>query len=120
MKPPPAPVTVELLRDAREVRVLWDDDHRSVYTLRYLRGFCPCAACQGHAPSTWTFVPSEDPMVVRIAETGAYALSVTFSDGHDSGIYSFEILRELCPCAACQALLGARHALATLPTDQSL
>ena len=114
------PLVVKLERPERRLRIEWDDGHESVYSIRYLRGFCPCAVCQGHSQNTWTFVPSEDPELQHIEESGSYALSFTFSDGHDTGIYSFDILRELCPCDACRAEQGAAHAMARLPEGETV
>lgn len=117
---PSAPTVVELQREQARLRVVWDDGHESDYSVRYLRGFCPCAHCQGHAQSVWTFQPVDQPMITKIEEMGNYALSIGFDDGHDTGIYSFEILRELCPCEACQAAQGAGHALRALPPGESI
>jgi DUF971 family protein len=40
---------------------------------------------------------------MRIGVVGRYALSIEWSDGHDSGIYSYQTLRALCPCVRCAA-----------------
>lgn len=116
----PRPTEVELVRDDAILRIAWDDGHQSVYPLRYLRGFCPCAQCQGHAQGSWTFVSVDDPAIAKIEEMGNYALSINFTDGHNTGIYSFEILRELCPCDACRKLHGIAHAMAQLPDGERL
>ena len=39
---------------------------------------------------------------VQIGVVGRYAISIQWSDGHDTGIYSYETLRQLCPCEICQ------------------
>jgi len=41
---------------------------------------------------------------LRIDYVGRYALGFDWSDGHRTGIYSFQMLREICPCAACQGV----------------
>lgn len=114
----PEPIEVELRGAEDGVRVTWADDHISFYPLKYLRGFCPCAVCQGHG-STWSYVPIEAPKVTGIEEVGNYALNIVWSDGagrpHTTGIYSFDILRELCPCETCRAAQGAAHAWARMP-----
>ena len=114
------PTIVELKRPDKQLVVTWDDGHGSIYPLRYLRGFCPCAKCQGHAQSEWTFNAVDDPMITNIEEVGAYALGISYSDGHDTGIYAFDILRELCPCKGCQALQGVGHALNKLPAGEAV
>ena len=116
----PSPTVIELQRPERRLRVEWDDGHESSYSVRYLRGFCPCAQCQGHAQNQWSFVAVENPEITRIDETGSYAVTIAFSDGHDTGIYSWETLRELCPCDTCQALLAERHAVRQLPAGESV
>ena len=110
------PVDIELNKPLGVLRVEWSDGHYSEYTLRYLRGFCPCAECQGHGQGTWIFVNATWPQeIADIREQGNYAIGVTWSDGHSTGIYSWEILRELCPCSACLRLQGEAHALNQMP-----
>lgn len=116
----PEPTEVELRVAEDRLRITWDDDHTSFYPLQYLRGFCPCAKCQGHGNS-WSYVPVEAPKVTGIEEVGNYALNVVWNDGaggpHTTGIYSFDILRELCPCDACRGAQGAAHAWARVPAE---
>jgi DUF971 family protein len=106
------PIELEIRGKDRAVRITWDDDHTSLYPMRYLRGYCPCAQCQGHS-GRWEFVAVEAPEVVRVEEVGAYALRIVWNDGnerqHTTGIYSFENLRELCPCDTCRTAAGPRH-----------
>jgi len=90
--------------DEKRLRIEWADGHVSEYVPRGLRLACPCAACveemTGRAlldPST--VAPDIWPMAVRYV--GRYALRFDFSDGHDTGIYTFETLRGLCPCGEC-------------------
>ena len=112
----PAPTEVEL-RSADEIlKVTWDDGHRSVFSLKYIRGFCPCAECQGHSAGDWTYIECETPPVLEeIQEVGNYAISLRWQDGHETGIYSWEVLRELCPCTSCQELQGEKHAMHQMP-----
>lgn len=92
------PVEVKLVEAERRLVVSWEDGHVSEYPLRYLRGFCPCAACQGHRSGPPEFVPTENEMILDVKPVGNYAMSVAWDSGHDTGIYSFEYLRGLCPC----------------------
>jgi DUF971 family protein len=114
----PEPIRLELQRPNKRLLIAWDDGHESTYSLRYLRGFCPCAHCQGHSKRGWTFQPVEDPQITRIEETGHYAVTISYSDGHDTGIYSYDILRELCPCDACRKQWGGAHAMSALPPGE--
>lgn len=78
----------------------WRDGHVSVYPTAYLRGWCPCAPCQGHSAGT-AFVGGGDPRIVGMEPVGAYALSIRYADGHATGVYPWEKLRAWCPCRAC-------------------
>jgi DUF971 family protein len=92
----------------QSVRILWDDGHVSEYANRYLRDRCPCAACrEGKAqPKLLPVVGREGGELypAQIGVVGRYALSIQWSDGHDTGIYSYQTLRELCPCERCQPI----------------
>jgi DUF971 family protein len=96
----PEPVEIRHERKARRVVVFWADGHQSVYPLDYLRSWCPCASCQGHAP-TAKHLGLEGQELVHVDGVGNYAVSLTWADGHDTGLYTFRLLRQLCPCAAC-------------------
>lgn len=90
--------------DATALRIRWADGHESVYEPRYLRLHCPCAACVEEMTGRRRLVPEsvpEDVYPLAIEYVGRYALLFRWSDGHDTGIYSFELLRRLCPCQAC-------------------
>ena len=68
----------------------------TTYTYDRLRGFCPCAMCQGHAALEIRFHPPAQPVdITSIQPVGNYGLSIAFSDGHGTGIYRFEFLREI-------------------------
>ena len=98
------------------VEIEWKDGHRSHYSFQFLRDACPCALCDdernqsgrepGEPPRT---APGALPMYrepARPVETepvGKYAIRFTWNDGHQHGIYSWQLLRELCPCAQCKA-----------------
>ncbi len=112
----PLPIEVEV-EPAVELLVTWEDGHRSRYPVYYLRGFCPCASCQGHG-GAWNFHHIDAPKLTAIEEVGSYALRLVWDDGgttHDTGLYTFETLRELCPCAACRAAQGETHPTARMP-----
>lgn len=89
-------------RGARETEIDWADGHKSVYPHEILRGYCPCAGCQGHS-GTISFVKQEGTAleIDDFEPVGNYALRIEWFDGHGSGLYSYTYLRSLCPCAAC-------------------
>lgn len=82
------------------MRVVWSDGHVSDYPWSYVRGWCPCAVCQGHSGEK-RYIHNENPQLTNIAVVGKYALSLAWADGHDAGIYSYRYLRDLCRCGQC-------------------
>jgi DUF971 family protein len=93
--------------------IIWSDAHASHYDFAYLRDNCPCALCNDErekksrvlaSGSGGAVLPMFKPRVTAKAArpVGHYAIQIDFSDGHSTGIFSFEHLRELCPCPACQ------------------
>ena len=94
------PRSIRLDLDANRLVIVWRDGHESRYTGAYLRWTCPCAACRGHGPGQVPPPAWEDVREVRLlhaAAVGSYAIRFDFTDGHDSGIFSFEHLRRSCP-----------------------
>lgn len=91
------------------VTIDWGDGHHSSYPLQYLRDHCPCALCtnaHGTSPETPANPFQMFKKVLKldgVEPVGRYALQFKWNDGHSSGIYSFEHLREICPCAPCTA-----------------
>jgi len=81
-----------------EISIKWSDDAETRYNAVQLRRACPCAGCIDE----WTGQKRLDPAAIaedlsfkHISIVGRYALSFNFSDGHDTGIFSFKFLREL-------------------------
>jgi DUF971 family protein len=101
------PVAIRSPRGGRVTEIDWADGHKSVYPHAVLRGYCPCAGCQGHRAEIRFVESREDQQELdAIAPVGGYALSLVWFDRHDSGIYSYRYLRSLCQCAACVAEAG--------------
>jgi DUF971 family protein len=99
----PHPTELRLV-DENRLRIAWSDGQSREYGVRELRAQCPCATCRERRtapppPATELPVLSEaETQPVRITAmhpTGRYAYSIHFSDGHDTGIYTLELLREL-------------------------
>jgi DUF971 family protein len=99
----PVPVEINHIRGEKRVRVTWDDSHVGNYTEEYLRGYCPCALCQGHGGTPGKkFLSVPDAKLLAIQPVGNYAIGFQWQDGHNTGIYHFEYLRSLCPCDQCK------------------
>jgi ATP-binding protein involved in chromosome partitioning len=84
--------------DARTLSVLWEDGKQQLFDLRALRLACPCARCIDEM----TGRPLVDPAMIpadiaprELRSVGTYAIAISWSDGHSSGIYAFESLRAL-------------------------
>jgi DUF971 family protein len=93
---------VRRLLDGRHLRLTWSDGHTADYDYDFLRGWCPCAGCQGHSGLKIRYQPPASPVVpTAIQPVGNYAISIAWSDGHATGIYRFDFLREICPCERC-------------------
>lgn len=94
------PVEIRAPRGARTLEIDFADGHRAIYPHEILRGYCPCAVCQGHQGPI-RFVQGGDLELSDLGEVGDYALRLTWGDGHATGIYTFKFLRELCACSEC-------------------
>ena len=88
------PTEVHLRQAERRLDITWDDGHTSQFALRYLRGYCPCASCQGHFSGTVTFIDAPADLV-DVQPVGSYAMRFVWRDGHQSGLYAFEYLRRI-------------------------
>ncbi len=103
------PQTIKLAGGNDTLTIQWSDGHTSAYPYRHLRDKCPCATCTASGPPR-SQAPSPFPMFgvkplkpQRAELVGRYALQIYWNDGHSTGIYSFDFLRNLCPCAECAA-----------------
>ena len=90
-------------RGAQTMEIDWSDGHRGIYPHEVLRGFCPCATCQGHEGPI-RYRDGGNTELRDIEEVGNYALRFEWGDGHGMGLYSFAFLRRLCACDECASL----------------
>lgn len=95
----PRPVDIAHSGKRNALLVTWDDGATDELPVPYLRGWCPCAACQGHGSAAAYHEPPDGIRIQGMGEVGAYALGIRFSDGHDSGIYSWDWLQKISPRA---------------------
>jgi DUF971 family protein len=108
----PKPTSIIADRAKKELAVLWDDSHASVYSFSLLRAGCPCVQCRGghdkmsDKPDPSVFEKQlEDSPATRlktVVAVGSYAVTPVWEDGHDYGIYQWGYLRALCPCEECR------------------
>ncbi len=90
--------------DGSALTIRWGDGHASTYQPRHLRLLCPCAGCvdelSGRRMLTSAMV-QPDVYPTAIHYVGRYALQFVWSDGHDTGIYTYGFLRNSCGCPTC-------------------
>ncbi|GIK86069.1 MAG: DUF971 domain-containing protein [Burkholderiales bacterium] len=94
--PSPTPTEIKLHQASRVLEVAFSDGR--VFKLPYelLRVYSPSAEVRGHGPGQETLQTGKrDVTIAEVEPVGHYAIRPTFSDGHDSGIYSWEYLRGL-------------------------
>ncbi len=93
------PERVDIIGD--HLAIIWNDAAETVLTLDALRAQCPCAACSGEPDGLFEGTRRgsrnrpENASLLRIEAVGAYALRPVWADGHSTGIYSFDYLRNL-------------------------
>ena len=97
------PVKLELT-GGNQLRITWSDGQVREYSLRELRDKCPCATCREKrnapppSPLQLPILSAAEAQPLRITAmkpVGNYAYSIDFSDGHNTGIYTLESLREM-------------------------
>ena len=89
------PENVHLKQREGVLEIDWDDGRHSRFSLRYLRGWCPCALCQGHLHGVTKFVDHPAPRLLGAEPVGTYAMRLQWADGHQTGIYAFRYLRAI-------------------------
>ena len=87
------------------IRIDWDGaGHAALFPARELRLACACAECVEEMSGRRLLQPETVPADIRplrIDLVGGYGIRITWSDGHNTGIYTFERLRHDCPCGRC-------------------
>ena len=102
------PTKIVVKNEKQTLSITWADGHESVFPLDGLRRACPCAGCQGH--ENMGTLPDREIFLVpslmrweklKLEQVGNYAIRFIWDDGHDTGIYTWERLRAMCPCDDC-------------------
>jgi DUF971 family protein len=92
-----APMELRVSRDRRELTLRFADGGSCVLTAEMLRVFSPSAEVQGHSPEERVLQWGKaDVRILDIEPVGRYAIRIAFDDMHDTGIFSWTYLRELC------------------------
>jgi DUF971 family protein len=99
--PPSAEADHIAISRSKGIRIDWKDGHHSEYGLAYLRDKCPCASCTGAQSPFQLYKPVLK--MVDVEPVGSYAVQIHWNDGHATGIYAYDYLRRICPCAECSS-----------------
>ena len=94
--PVPTPTEIKLHQKSRVMEIAFDDGRSFRLPYEYLRVFSPSAEVRGHGPGQEVLqVGKREVEIKSLDPVGSYAVQPTFSDGHSTGIYSWEYLYEL-------------------------
>ena len=91
------PVQIFLTRDG-QLGIDWNDGLRTLYTASQLRMNCPCAMCTSpeYRPAESQARQADPELAITTVDpVGSYGYKIRFSDGHDTGIFTIELLRQL-------------------------
>ncbi len=92
----PIPTEITLHQKSRRLELAYADGQRFLLDFEYLRVFTPSAEARGHGPGQETLQTGKrNVLIERIEPVGTYALRFVYSDGHDSGLYSWDLLHNL-------------------------
>ncbi len=93
--PEPIPVKIDYHQKSRILEVAFDDKSVFNFSTEFLRVFSPSAEVRGHAPGEEKLQLNKENVCINdIEPVGNYAIKLVFSDKHDSGLYSWELLYE--------------------------
>jgi DUF971 family protein len=96
MNETPKPSGIKLHQTSRCLELEFDNGEQYTLPCEYLRVFSPSAEVRGHGPGQEVLqVGKENVNIQNIEPVGNYAVKLQFSDGHDTGIYSWDLLYEL-------------------------
>jgi DUF971 family protein len=95
-KTTPIPTEIKLHQVSRKLEIAFNDGARFELPYEFLRVYSPSAEVRGHGPGQEVLQLGKKNVGIKSVEpVGSYAVTLTFSDGHDTGIYSWEYLYEL-------------------------
>jgi len=101
MNPQPTAISLD---SQQRLHIRWSDSQERLYTPKQLRDGCPCATCREkrNAPPqpapllpVLTLAEMAPERIMAMTPVGNYAYAITFADGHDTGIFTLALLREL-------------------------
>ena len=95
-KSTPIPTEIKLHQASRKMEIAFDNGVRYELAYEYLRVYSPSAEVRGHGPGQEVLqIGKKNVEIKGIEPVGMYAVQLTFSDGHDTGLYSWDLLYKL-------------------------
>jgi DUF971 family protein len=89
-------------KDSNTLEIEWNNGDITDFPIKLLRDECPCVNCKGEAVIFDKYIPIKSPFkaagfyeIDKIVPVGNYAIQIIWKDGHDTGIYSWEVLRQI-------------------------
>lgn len=96
------PVSVDVENSEQKLTIEWADGHKTVFPLFGLRKNCPCVTCRGghsmmgrYEPQLFLVEPSRQFKIISAEPVGNHALKINWDDGHNAGMYKWELLRSM-------------------------
>lgn len=91
------PTKIHLHKVSRQLELAFDDGSSAILDAEYLRVHSPSAEVRGHTPAQAQLVFGKKTVVINsLHAVGNYAIKIVFDDGHDTGLYTWQYLHELC------------------------
>jgi DUF971 family protein len=97
----PAPIHLRARKSERVLEVEWPDRSPVQVPFKLLRSQCPCATCVDEVTGERILDPNtipDDIAPANLGFSGNYALKITWSDGHSTGLYTWDLLAEIARC----------------------
>ena len=92
----PRPTEIKLHQKSRELEIAFDDGKQFRFSCEFLRVYSPSAEVRGHGPGQEVLqVGKKNVDITAIEPVGTYAVKLVFSDGHDTGLYSWDFFHDL-------------------------
>ena len=92
----PTPTDIKLHQKSKVLEIVFDDGARFELPCEYLRVYSPSAAVRGHSLDQAVLqIGKEDVGITQIEPVGRYAIKLAFDDGHDTGLYSWDMLYDM-------------------------
>ncbi len=92
----PRPIDIKLHQASRLLEIKFDNNTECMLSCEFLRVYSPSAEVKGHGPGQEVLqIGKEDVNITAIEPVGNYAIKLVFSDGHDTGLYSWDYLYDL-------------------------